>query len=737
MNAGSRIRFMFYSGVTDSYRKVSEGLRERFGIYVSALRLAGCDPFHAKRFEPEPLGGVPGRWLVVQLTPGNYLLLSRPFDGLWVASAIGRFEDVSRWAGAHAVEANLVTGALQCYEKPDEGSGKTTSRGKLFRELSRRDLLTFGVPEPFLPEVLSLDELHGLEALEPKLPPEAGYWLRRYAERGQKPPARKLARRKPVSAATLASSPETRACFVELEPVAEDIDRFASMPLERWRLFQSPEQKALFSSKRMGAFMVTGAAGTGKTVVALYRAKHLISLPDWGKDERLLFTTFSKRLAADIRERLAELIPNPGKLALIEVKNLDGWVGDFLRERGEASRLIYPGSPEWKQVWDRASRIIPRRVGTKNELTRAFYESEFSQVVLSEGITTLDGYLKADRLGRGSTLGKREREAVWSVLGEARRLFGSMRAEALPAQDAFYLARSIVMREHPEGMYRAVVVDEAQDFGNEAFRLLRALVPEAKAQQDGDPPREGDIFLVGDERQQIYRHARNLSACGINVRARRTCRLTDNFRTTAEIHGAALLVYESDVAKARNVESRGWLYTDTESRSRLHGPMPVLYEASGPEDEASWILARIRELFTARNPFRPHEIVVAAYSNEARDHYCEALRALGAEVVPVRAEDNAELARDAVRVSTMHRLKGLEFRAVFIAGADKDKIPSRHALEAVDRTERTEAMRLQRSLFYTAATRARERLFVSSSGEPGDFMRAIERYCRRCDGTFG
>jgi DNA helicase IV len=63
-------------------------------------------------------------------------------------------------------------------------------------------------------------------------------------------------------------------------------------------------------------------------------------------------------------------------------------------------------------------------------------------------------------------------------------------------------------------------VDEAQDFGNEAFRLIRAIVPVG----------ENDLFIVGDAHQRIYGHQVVLSRCGIDIRGRGR-KLKLNFRT--------------------------------------------------------------------------------------------------------------------------------------------------------------------------------------------------------------
>ncbi len=65
-----------------------------------------------------------------------------------------------------------------------------------------------------------------------------------------------------------------------------------------------------------------------------------------------------------------------------------------------------------------------------------------------------------------------------------------------------------------------------------------------------------------------------------------------------------------------------------------------------------------------------------------------------------------EQASDAVALMTMHGAKGLEFRTVFIIGANEDVIPYKKA-ETKDETEE------ERRLFYVAMTRAKKRLVIS------------------------
>jgi superfamily I DNA/RNA helicase len=72
----------------------------------------------------------------------------------------------------------------------------------------------------------------------------------------------------------------------------------------------------------------------------------------------------------------------------------------------------------------------------------------------------------------------------------------------------------------------------------------------------------------------------------------------------------------------------------------------------------------------------------------------------------------------------MHRVKGLEYRAVFIVGASAGAVPL--GRDTQDAEEMKKGELTERSLFYVAASRAKDALFVSCVGEPGEFIKLIQ-----------
>lgn len=75
-------------------------------------------------------------------------------------------------------------------------------------------------------------------------------------------------------------------------------------------------------------------------VVAIHRAKHLIESVFNGDDDRVLFTTFTSNLAADIQENLRQIC-SATQMKRLEVVSLDKWVNTFLRRQGFNKQIKY------------------------------------------------------------------------------------------------------------------------------------------------------------------------------------------------------------------------------------------------------------------------------------------------------------------------------------------------------------------------------------------------------------
>jgi DNA helicase-2/ATP-dependent DNA helicase PcrA len=127
-----------------------------------------------------------------------------------------------------------------------------------------------------------------------------------------------------------------------------------------------------------------------------------------------------------------------------------------------------------------------------------------------------------------------------------------------------------------------------------------------------------------------------------------------------------------------------------------------LEEAYGPESEER--IDNVRELIADANDFD------ATRSDEGLERFLEE-RAL------VQDADDAGAERtDAVQLMTLHSAKGLEFRAVFIAGLEEERLPHRRSQSELELEE-------ERRLLYVGITRAREHLWLTHAGQRFTFGR--------------
>ncbi|MEL6180126.1 MAG: 3'-5' exonuclease, partial [Myxococcota bacterium] len=73
-----------------------------------------------------------------------------------------------------------------------------------------------------------------------------------------------------------------------------------------------------------------------------------------------------------------------------------------------------------------------------------------------------------------------------------------------------------------------------------------------------------------------------------------------------------------------------------------------------------------------------------------------------------------------VRMATMHNMKGLEFKCVLLMGVNDGAVPPK--FKSADQVSAADRERQERSLFYVAATRARDYLVITGHGSPSRFV---------------
>jgi superfamily I DNA/RNA helicase len=431
----------------------------------------------------------------------------------------------------------------------------------------------------------------------------------------------------------------------------------------------------------------------------MHRARWLAQqLVQSGTSGRVLFTTYTRNLATDIRSSLTKIC-SPEQLQRLEVIHLDGWVSTFLKGQGLPVRVFNESAR--KSCWDLAMAIADTSLG----LERRFYEEEWKEVVLANGCRTQPEYLSARRVGRGTRLTRQNRAQIWPVF-DAMRMELRQRGLWEP-EEAKQAATDLIKSSGLDARYAAVVIDEAQDLDVLGFSLLRALVGE---------PHPNDLFIVGDPHQRIYGKPLVLSRCGIEIRGR-SRKLRINYRTTEETRAWATAVLHGHDFD----DLDGGLDPATDYRSLLHGDEPLIEAFDDPADEQRFLSTTLRQIQEEQGSLAG--TCVTARTNAAVEKLNASLQREGFATRVINADESDDPSDPALRLATMHRVKGLEFDQVFLPGLDAAQMPLRHELEQrPDQLSRELFEQQERSLLHVAATRAKKRVVISYSGKPSPFI---------------
>jgi len=516
-----------------------------------------------------------------------------------------------------------------------------------------------------------------------------------------------------------------RSTFTWLES-DEDLRRaIEGLSFAEWQLFLHPQQRALVERRANGPMRVSGGAGTGKTVIAVHRAVELAKRDKaGGLEPRILLTTYTRNLADDLRRQVAQLeprLPFTEKLSEpgVMVSGLDRVARMILQQAGarispiaqevigqpRGRVLTYPRENVWQEVLTLMGDELPEGLRSAD-----FLESEYELIVLPQRVTTLKQYLRVRRPGRGVALDRSKRAAVWKAMERYRDRSADLGVTSFDEQLA--LAAAWLDQEATLGTprpFRHVLVDEAQDLTPAHLQLLRALVE----------PGPDDLFLAEDSHQRIYGKKITLSHYGIQVRGR-SRRLTRNYRTTRQNLDVAFGILDPGTYEDMEGQAEEHHYVSPRS-----GPEPLLLHATDRADE----LSKAAELLTVwleqdrdSEDSAPETIAILVRDRYQRDAVVNGLAQHGVEV---RAVDREAAGRGRPVVMTMHRAKGLEFRKVLLFDVSKNAIPRPLRDQQYSDADRDDALLRERSLLYVAATRARDQLAISWSGEASPLITAL------------
>lgn len=691
----------FFDKFTELPRNIQQGVKEfqkkfRENSTSGSIHLESITQFRDSSLRSARVTGE-YRAILGSLGQDNYMLLY-----------VDKHDQAYRWAqnkrfawNEHTQSCQIIPVSIEPTEENSVSSyteDTQTDSEKLkgiLSEVEMEKLLKIGVPEELIPFVKTIKDLDDLDRAESKLPQDAYENLFSIFDGDNIDDIiveMEAGKAKEGEDSLLSNNNKRR--FIELTD-DECLAQIMEEGMEKWQLFLHPSQSKLVNSDYKGTTKVSGSAGTGKTIAALHRLKHLCEQ----QDAHVLFTTYTTALMNNISQLVDKMrIPSQR----YELTNID----KVLRQIAEENHVLPNGfdildygsdsDEKAKALWQ---EVLDTEISEFNE---DFLHSEYIDVIVYNNNKDLKSYLVQVRTGRTKALSRKQRVEIWKLKEKYESL--KIQRRKVDRMELFNTTANYLIENdiHP---YTHIIADEFQDFSNPELRFLRALVKEGR----------NDLFLTGDPYQRIYSGRKiNFSAAGINVRGKRSQKLKVNYRTTEEIKRMAVSVVKDqkyDDLDGGEENNKGYI-------SLVHGERPSYKIFQSSIDEVKQVLHYLDICET--EGIHAKDICIASKTRAMYKDVQDELHRKGVKYCEVKNGDRKG-DKNGLSFSTFHSLKGLEFRVVILIGVTERSMPSvvssNYPFMEMDAAEQKEYLANIRSLLYVAITRARQIVFITGYGE--------------------
>jgi hypothetical protein len=487
-----------------------------------------------------------------------------------------------------------------------------------------------------------------------------------------------------VPAAFTVRQPIERHIKAELGNYLLDYDQEYALKLDL-NLPQSEQTTARDFQLRL----INGVAGSGKSLIVIYRAHMLRQL---FPRKQILILTHNRALIHDLRRRynhLKEGHLSNGHLSDgggdVQMYTFLGWC-----------RRHWPRTEPWRKLISYRGRL-DLATQIRHERLRDTAVSE--QMLLEEIdwykdrlLFSRDDYLAADRAGRGFALNQSMRH----------RLFDAMTAY----HDGLQQRRLMDWGDVPRQLWRLwhdgaallprydiILVDEAQFFAPLWFEIIKRVLA----------PDTGHLFLVADASQGFLKRGQSWLNSGLDVRGR-VHRLHRSYRTTREILDFATLLYRTRLPEDD---------ADIVAPDLAHMPngvVPVVIPLTSPQDEITRVINELRQLAQGGVPWGDILLIHASWE-EVRPILTRlnGVFGVGTAVDPGQTDPQNQ-----IRVCSLNAATGLESPIVFLMGAHE--LYEREQSIRLSDEERLELIRDNTRKLYMAITRAGQRLVITYVG---------------------
>ncbi|MEK4531746.1 3'-5' exonuclease [Solibacillus sp. FSL K6-1554] len=450
-------------------------------------------------------------------------------------------------------------------------------------------------------------------------------------------------------------------------------------------------QKEVVALPPEGHFIVLGTAGSGKTTMAIYRARLLDQL----NKGRVLFVTFNKTLVTYLKS------VGRGFLNNVDVVNYHTFARGYLNSVGKMGYNVIVPSGKYhanckKNLVEQSIYSIKQEEQWTVHFDKniEFYLEEIN-VIQKLGISTLEQYINKSS---NKKFDQGEKEFIYLVFDR----YLEIRDEKGYLYDFEDIASSVLnelLQDTSARRYRHVVIDEGQDLSPIMIESLISAVPS-----------NGSVSYFGDVAQQIYGSDFSWRDAGFRNEVFWT--FEQNYRNTIEIAELALKIAESNY------------YTDIPDMvspkfPKANGPRPVLVHCDN-NSELDFLVNNVAHLSNNES------VGILVRTREQVNLVINKFAQNGIKCIELRRDMNIWVAEPTIYVGTIHSAKGLEFDVVCLAFADDDNYPNE---QKINLTESYELACMEDiKLLYVGVTRAKRGIFLTFSNKLTELLPSTSEY---------
>jgi superfamily I DNA/RNA helicase len=447
------------------------------------------------------------------------------------------------------------------------------------------------------------------------------------------------------------------------------------------------EGQGLSSDFRLN--IINGVAGSGKTLILLYRLRLLYRN---FSNKRSLVLTHNRPLSHDMQSRFTHL--ENREPDNIEWHTFNGWC-----------RKYWPKGEKWLNPLSmkRRQRVIEdvwRKHLKDTSISAQMLQSEIDWMKDQMPMSHKD-YLSVERRGRGFGLNADQRQRMFdAVKGYQKEL---EERHTLDWGDVPQRMWKFIQQEKIElPQYDFILIDEAQFFAPIWIQIVLRLLT----------PKNSHLFIVADPTQGFLGRGTSWKSLGIEARGR-THLMRRSYRTTREIMDFATLLYRSRLSDEKDDDILA-----PDLLNMPNGAFPQIIPLTSPQDEIIRIANEVAD-FVKKGMPKNHLLVLHTNGVDALIQAIEDRLGKGTAMDPKDTYPG-----DYIRVTTYNAGAGLESPIVFLAGL-RDLFEEEKSLRLSD-SERETLIRDNTRKLYMAATRAGQRLVITYVGEmPGILKKLI------------